>query len=35
VQPEGTFAEAAVWLREQACTYHPDSKFAHKYGGFV
>jgi hypothetical protein len=31
----GTFAEAAAWLRDQACTHYPDSKFARKYGGFV
>jgi hypothetical protein len=30
-----TFAEAAAWLRDQACTHYPDSEFAHKYGGFV
>jgi hypothetical protein len=27
MQPEGTFADAAAWLRDQACTYHPDSEF--------
>ena len=30
-----TFAEAVFWLRDQACTLYPDSKFARKYGGFV
>jgi len=27
-----TFAEAAAWLRDQACTHYPDSEFARKYG---
>jgi hypothetical protein len=31
----GTFAEAAAWLRDQACTHYPDSEFGRKYGGFV
>ena len=36
----GTFAEAAVWLREEACALYPDNEFAdnefaRKYGGFV
>jgi hypothetical protein len=31
----GTFAEAAAWLRDQACTHYPDSEFARKHGGFV
>jgi hypothetical protein len=35
MQPEGTFAEAAAWLRDQACMHYPDSEFARKYGGFV
>jgi hypothetical protein len=30
-----TFAEAAAWLREQACKHYPDSGFARKYCGFV
>jgi hypothetical protein len=30
-----TFAEAAVWLRDQVCTHYPDSGFARKYCGFV
>jgi hypothetical protein len=30
-----TIAEAAVWLRDQACQHYPDSEFARKYGGFV
>jgi hypothetical protein len=30
-----TVAEAALWLRDQACTHYPDSEFAQKYGGFV
>ena len=30
-----TMAEAAVWLRDQACQHYPDSEFARKYGGFV
>jgi hypothetical protein len=30
-----TFAEAATWLRDQACTHYPDSEFAREYGGFV
>jgi hypothetical protein len=25
-----TFAEAAAWLRDQACTHYPDSEFASK-----
>jgi predicted RNA-binding Zn ribbon-like protein len=29
-----TFAEAAAWLRDQACTRYPDSEFARKYGDF-
>jgi hypothetical protein len=24
----GTFAEAAAWLRDQACTHYPDGEFA-------
>ena len=29
-------ADAAVWLRDQACKRYPDSEFARKYsGGFV
>ena len=27
-----TFAEAAAWLRDQACTHYPDSEFALKCG---
>jgi hypothetical protein len=30
-----TMREAAVWLRDQACTHYPDSRFARKYCGFV
>jgi hypothetical protein len=30
-----TIGEAVAWLRDQACTYYPDSGFARKYGGFV
>ena len=30
-----TMAEAAVWLRDQACQHYSDSEFARKYGGFV
>lgn len=30
-----TMAEAAFWLRDQACQHYPDSEFAGKYGGFV
>jgi hypothetical protein len=30
-----TVAEAVFWLRDQACTLYPDSKFAGKYGGLV
>jgi hypothetical protein len=30
-----TFAEAAAWLRDQTCTYYPDSEFAREYGGFL
>jgi len=30
-----TFAEAAAWLRDQACTHYPDSEFARKYGSIV
>jgi hypothetical protein len=30
-----TMAEAAIWLRDQACQHYPDSEFARKYGGFV
>ena len=30
-----TVAEAALWLRDQACTHYPDSEFARKYGSFV
>ena len=30
-----TIAEAAVWLRDQACQHYPDSEFARKYCGFV
>ena len=30
-----TFAEAAAWLRDEACKYYPDSGFARKYCGFV
>jgi len=30
-----TVAQAVFWLRDQACTLYPDSKFARKYGGFV
>ena len=30
-----TAAEAAVWLRDQACQHYADSDFAGKYGGFV
>jgi hypothetical protein len=30
-----TFADAAVWLRDQACQHYPDSGFASKYCGFV
>jgi hypothetical protein len=28
-----TFAEAAAWLRDQACIHYPDSGFSRKYGG--
>jgi hypothetical protein len=27
----GTFAEAAVWLRDQACAHYPDSDIARSY----
>jgi hypothetical protein len=30
-----TMAEAAAWLRDQACQHYPDSEFAWKYCGFV
>jgi hypothetical protein len=30
-----TLAEAAAWLRDQACQHYPDSEFARKYCGFV
>jgi hypothetical protein len=30
-----TMAEAAAWLRDQACHHYSDSEFARKYGGFV
>ena len=30
-----TVAEAAVWLRDEACKHYPDSGFARKYCGFV
>jgi hypothetical protein len=30
-----TLAEAAAWLRDQACRHYPDSGFARKYCGFV
>jgi hypothetical protein len=30
-----TVAEAAAWLRDQACKHYPDSGFARKYCGFV
>jgi hypothetical protein len=30
-----TIAEAAAWLRDQACRHYPDSTFARKHGGFV
>jgi hypothetical protein len=30
-----TVAEAALWLRDQACAHYPDSEFARKYGAFV
>jgi hypothetical protein len=30
-----TVGEAALWLRDQACTHYPDSEFAQKYGAFV
>jgi hypothetical protein len=30
-----TIAEAAAWLRDQACAHYPDSEFARKHCGFV
>jgi hypothetical protein len=30
-----TVAEAALWLRDQACEHYPDSEFAQKYCAFV
>ena len=30
-----TAAEAALWLRDEACAHYPDSEFARKYGSFV
>ena len=30
-----TIAEAAIWLRDQACQHYPDSGFARKHCGFV
>ena len=31
----GTFREAVLWLRDNACSHYRESEFVRKYGGFV